>query len=131
VLTGALQSGSVAGLGADDSNYYVLSTLNSSAQWWASFKNVPPGFSSLKVTYNGHAGTSCTQNVSLWNWYYNAWVNVSHTTAPTADSTITVAAPGLPSDYVFMGEVRASVQCFSTGAPPFTLSSDLLKISYS
>ncbi len=47
------------------------------------------------MTYKGHAGTSCTQNVNLWNWYYNAWVPISHTTAATSDSTRHIPAPGL------------------------------------
>jgi hypothetical protein len=131
-MTGTLKSGTVAGLTADDSSYYVLSTVNGAAQWWASIKGMPSSVASLSVTYNGRAAAACTQNVSIWNWYLNSWVNISHTSATTAsDSTVTIAPAGLLSDYLFLGELRASVQCFQTGAPTFNVSSDLLKISYS
>jgi hypothetical protein len=131
VVTGTLKSGSASSLSADDGSYYVVSTTNASALWSASFTGVPGGLTSLSVTYNGKAGSACTQNVNLWNWYYNAWVSISRTTATTSDSTMSVAAPGLLSDYVFMGEVRASLQCFRTDGAAFDVSSDLLKISYS
>ena len=131
MVTGTLKSGSSASLAADDGAYYVVSTVNASAQWSASFSGVPNGLRSLGLTYNGKAASACTQNLNLWNWYYNAWVPISRTTATTSDSTLSVGAPGLLADYVFIGELRASVQCFRTDAAAFDLSSDLLKISYS
>jgi hypothetical protein len=131
VLVGTLNSGNVGNLSAADGSYYVLSTLNSGAQWAASFTGLPSSLATLTVTYKGHAGTSCTQNVNLWNWYYNAWVPISHTTAGTSDATLTLPAPGLLSDYLFLGELRVSVQCFHTDSAPFDLSSDQVKITYS
>jgi hypothetical protein len=129
-MTGSVKSGSVSSLAADDGGYYVLSTLNASAQWSASFTGLPSSLASLAVTYNGHAGAACTQNLNLFNWYYNAWVSISHTTAGTSDSTLTINAPGQLSDYLFMGELRVSLQCFRTDGTGFDLSSDLLKIMY-
>ena len=131
VLTGTPAGGNVGSLAADDGGYYVLSAVNSAAQWSASFTGLPAAVGTLNVTYDGHASASCTQNVSLWNWYYNAWVPVAHTTAGTSDTTLSFAAPGLLSDYVFLGELRVSVQCFRTDSAAFTLSSDLVKIQYS
>jgi len=131
VLTGSLKSGNVSSLSADDGSYYVLSTLNSSAQWAASFTGLPSSISTLNVTYKGHAATSCTQNVNLWNWYYNAWVSIAHTTAGTSDATLSLAAPGQLSDYMFLGELRVSVQCFRTDTASFDLSSNLVKIQFS
>jgi hypothetical protein len=130
-LTGTPESGGASSLAADDGSYYVVSTINASAQWSASFTGMPAGLTSLSLTYNGKAGSACTQNLNLWNWYYNAWVAVARTTATTSDSTVAVAAPGLLSDYVFLGELRASVQCFRIDGAAFDLSGDLLKISYS
>jgi hypothetical protein len=131
VLLGSLASGTVSSLSADDGSYYVLSAVNSAAQWSASFTGLPASVGSLNVTYDGHASASCTQNLSLWNWYYNAWVPVAHTTAGTSDATLSLAAPGLLSDYVFLGELRVSVQCFRTDSTAFALSSDLVNITYS
>jgi hypothetical protein len=131
VLTGALKSGNVSSLSAEDGNYYVVSALNASAQWSASFSGLPSSLSALNVTYKGHAGSPCTQNLSLWNWYYNAWVAISHTTAGTTDTTLSLPAAGLLSDYLFLGELRVSIQCFRTDAASFDLSSDLVKIAYS
>ena len=131
VLIGTLKSGNAGSLAAADGSYYVVSTVNAGAQWSASFTGLPSSMASLTVTYTGHAGTSCTQNVSLWNWYYNAWVPISHTTAGTADSTLTLPAAGLLPDYLFLGELRMSVQCFRTDAAAFDLSGDLAKIQFS
>jgi len=123
-------SGNASSLGADDGSYYVISAPNGGAQWAATFSVSSP-LTSLSLTYTGHASTSCTQNVNLWNWYYSAWISISNTEAGTADSTLALPAPGLLSDYVFLGEVRASVQCFRTSGGSFDLSSDLLKLTYS
>ena len=131
VLTGSLKSGNVASLSADDGNFYVVSTVNSGAHWAASFTGLPSSVSTLTVTYKGHAGTPCTQNFNLWNWYYNAWVSIAHTTAGTSDTTLSLAAPGQLSDYMFLGELRVSVQCFRTDAASFDLSSNLVKIQFS
>jgi hypothetical protein len=131
VLTGTLKSGNVGSLAAADGSYYVVSTVNAGAQWSASFTGLPSSIASLTVTYTGHAGASCTQNVNLWNWYYNAWVPIAHTTAGAFDSTLTLPAAGLLSDYLFLGELRVSVQCFRTDAAAFDLSSDLAKIQFS
>ena len=131
MLTGSPKSGSVASLSADDGAYYVVSALNSSAQWSASFTGLPASVATLNITYKGHASTSCTQNVSLWNWYYNAWVAIAHTTAGTSDETLSLPAPGLLADYLFLGELRLSVQCFRIDSAAFDLSSDLVKITYS
>jgi hypothetical protein len=129
-VIGTFKSGAASSLSADDASYYVLSTLNSSAQWSASFTNLPSSMGSLSVTYNGHPTASCTQNLSLWNWYYNAWVSIAHSTVGTSDATLKVSAPGLLSDYVFLGELRVSVQCFRTDGAGFDVDSDLAKISY-
>lgn len=131
VLTGTLKSGNAASLAADDANYFVVSTVNAGAHWSASFTGLPSSVSTLTVTYKGHATASCTQNVNLWNWYYNAWVPISHTTAGTSDVTLTLPAPGQLSDYLFLGELRVSVQCFRTDAAAFDLSSGLAKIQFS
>jgi hypothetical protein len=131
VLTGTQASGTVSSLSADDGSYYVVSALNSSAQWSASFTGLPSTMGSLTVTYNGHPTASCTQNLSLWNWYYNAWVAVAHTTAGTSDATLTIAAPGLLSDYIAIGELRVGLQCFRTDGASFNVASDLAKITYS
>ena len=130
VLTGTLKSGNVGSLAAADGSYYVVSTVNGGTQWSASFTGMPSSIASLTVTYTGHAGTSCTQNMSLWNWYYNAWVPISHTTAGTSDTTLSLPAGGLLSDYLFMGELRVSVQCFRLDGGAFDLSSDLAKIQF-
>ena len=131
VLLGGPAGGDVASLSADDGTYYVLSSLNSGAQWSASFLGLPASVGALTVTYDGHASMPCTQNVNLWNWYYNAWVPIAHTTAGSSDTTLSLAAPGLLSDYVFLGELRVSVQCFRTDSAAFDLSSDLVRIQYS
>jgi len=85
---------------------------------------------SLTLTYRGHASATCTQNVNLWNWYYSAWVSVSNTGVGTTDATLTLAAPGQLSDYLFFGQVRASVRCFRSDGAPFDLSADLLTLRY-
>ncbi|MBA3717694.1 MAG: hypothetical protein H0W87_05660 [Actinobacteria bacterium] len=130
VLTGTQLSGNVSSLGADDDSYYVLSTTNAGAQWAASFRGLPSNIASLTVTYKGHATANCTQNVNLWNWYYSAWVSISNTPAGTSDSTLVIPAPGLLSDYVFLGEARASLQCFRTDSGGFDVHSNLLKLTY-
>ena len=61
----------------------------------------------------------------------NAWVSIAHTTAGTSDVTLTLPAPGQLSDYLFLGELRVSVQCFRTDAAAFDLSSGLAKIQFS
>ena len=129
LLTGSSSRGAASDLGAADGRYYAVSSANASTQWSASFFGVPTS-RSLTLTYRGHASTSCIQNLNLWNWYWASWVSISNSGAGTADATTTAAAPGLLSDYVFLGEVRASVQCFRTDGVAFELSSDLLKLSY-
>ena len=131
VLTGAAKSGNVGSLAADDGSYYVVSALSSSAQWSASFTGLPSSVGSLTVTYDGHATTPCTQNVSLWNWYYNAWVPISHTTAGTSDTTLTLPSGGLLADYLFLGELRVSVQCFRSDSAAFDLAGDLARVAWS
>jgi len=129
LLTGASSSGGAANLSLADGSYYVVSGSNASTQWSASFFGVPTP-RSLTLTYKGHASTSCIQNLNLWNWYWSSWVSISNSGAGSVDATTTASAPGLLSDYVFLGEVRASVQCFRTDGGAFSLSSDLLKLSY-
>jgi hypothetical protein len=130
VLAGAYTSGNVAGLSADDGSYYAVSSVGSSAQWSASLTGMPFNVGSLTVTYNGHASAACTQIVYLWNWYYNAWVPISSTTAGSSDATLSLPAPGLLSDYLFLGETRVSVQCFRADAAAFILRSDLLRVDW-
>jgi hypothetical protein len=130
VLTGTAKAGGLSSLAAADGNYYVVATANSGAQWSAGFTGVPSPLRGLTITYRGHSSSPCTQNVNLWNWYYSAWVSIANTATGTTDSTVTLSAPGLLSDYVFLGEVRASVQCFRTDAAQFDLSADLLKLTY-
>jgi hypothetical protein len=129
-LNGTEKSGNAASLAAADGDYYVLSTLNSGAQWAASIFGMPSTLSSLTVTYRGHVTTPCTQNVYLWNWYYSAWVSISNSTATTSDSTLVIPAPGLVNDYIFLGELRASVQCFRTDGAGYDLAGDQFKINY-
>ena len=44
---------------------------------------------------------------------------------------LTLPSGGLLADYLFLGELRVSVQCFRTDATAFDLSSNLLKIQFS
>jgi hypothetical protein len=100
------------------------------AQWVATFAAVPALAKSLTVTVTGHSSSSCTQNVNVWNWYYSAWVTISNRGLGTTNTTVAPSVVGLLSDYVFMGELRASIQCFRTDNAPFDLSTDLLKLNY-
>jgi hypothetical protein len=129
LVTGSSSTGGASSLGAADGSYYVVASAHGSTQFSASFFGVPTP-RSLTLTYKGHASSSCIQNLNLWNWYWSSWVSVSNAGAGTADATTTATAPGLLSDYVFLGEVRMSVQCFRTDGATFSLSSDLLKLSY-
>jgi uncharacterized repeat protein (TIGR01451 family) len=132
IVSGTPKSGGVGDLAAADGNSYVISSLSGQAQWYGSFLGVPSTIGSLTVTYRGHASSACTRNINIWNWYYASWESLANGTAPTSDATLTLAVPGLSSDYLGIGgEVRVGVHCFRGDGGSFDLSTDLLTLQYS
>jgi uncharacterized repeat protein (TIGR01451 family) len=131
LTTGTTVSGGFSNLAADDGSYYVVGTLGGAADWYGRFTGVPSSVKSLSVTYNGHAGTTCTRILKIWNWYYASWVSLSNTSMGTSDATATLTVPGLLSDYISSGEVHVGLRCFRTDGATYNVSNDFLRLTYS
>ena len=134
IQTGRLSSGSVAGLSADDSSLYRVSSTTSGTRqsaWYGTFTGVPSTLSDLKVTYKGGNSRTCTQVVELYRHTDARWVALDQRGVGTTQVLISgLAVSGTQSDYrSSAGDVHARVRC-STTSGSFTTSGNLLRITY-
>jgi hypothetical protein len=134
IQAGRLSSGTVAGLSADDSSSYrVSSTTKGTRQsaWYGTFANVPSTLSGLKVSYKGANSRACTQVVEVYRHTDAQWVPVDTRTVGATEVLIgDVAVGGTQSAYRSpAGDLHVRVRC-STTSGSFTTSGNLLRIAY-
>lgn len=136
-LQGALKSGSVTSLRADDNVFYRLYSTTSSTRvtsWLGSFTKVPNTLTDLKITYRGLSGREISQAIDVYRFATATWVSLDVRTISTTEGEVAgLVPPGAATDYVSgatgAGDVRVRVKCRSQVAK-FISSGELLRIDY-
>ncbi len=136
VISGSSPTGNAASLDSIDGSYYALQSRFFSAPSWYGTFSVASNASDLKVTYSGKSSRSCTLSLALYRWTTGTWVSAgssvivgpSPVTLDDAAPSSTIPAAELQSS----GQVRVRASCSSIAFSfsSFTLSSDLLQLSY-
>ncbi len=136
VLSGSSPTGNATSLAGIDGSYYALrSSFFSAPSWYGTF-SVAPNASDLKVTYSGKSSRSCSLSLAVYRWTTGTWVPAgSSVTLGTSPVTLSDAAPSstIPAaELQSSGQVRVRASCSSIvfSLSSFTLSSDLLRLSY-
>jgi hypothetical protein len=111
ILSGTLQSGSLASLSASNNQY--LEIFNMAQPISVEFTSTSPvaSPSSLTFSYEGHStAQNNLQALELWDFVAGAWVLVDSRPGTTVDSTVTVT-PANPARFVQAGTgtMRAKV----------------------
>jgi hypothetical protein len=136
IVSGSNPSGSATNLSGIDGAFYSLrSPFLGGPSWYGTF-GVASNASDFKVTYNGSSSRTCTLSLAIYRWTTGTWV-AAGSSVPVGTSAVTLAnaSPSAtipPADFrSAAGQVRVRASCsggFSFTS--FTLSSDLLQLSY-
>ncbi|HKD98893.1 MAG TPA: multicopper oxidase domain-containing protein [Micromonosporaceae bacterium] len=147
ILAGTLKSGTATNLGAQDTLFYQVNSTTSgtrTADWYAGFKGVAIGSTTLTVTYNGRncgtgtaacpslGATPVSTSIQIWNWTTSTWTNLATANIGTAGATLT-GSPATVTPYIGTGansgQVRVRVRS-TRPSPNFVTQGNLLRITY-
>jgi hypothetical protein len=130
--SGALRSGGVSSLRADDNVFLEIASTTATTRtssWHGRFTGIGRDLRSLRVTYRGRSSASCSQTVSVWRWTTGSWVGIDSRTVGTTEVLVDRSLGGTLADYVSSaGEVRVRVRCTS-GGQAFVTGGDLLRLT--
>jgi subtilase family protein len=135
INTGALQSGGVSSLAADDGVYLHVNSSFATVRWSGRIVGVPNTLKSLKVTYRGLNSSTCTQTIWIWNSRTSTYESLGSRSVGVTEVETTASPTGVLADYVSgaagNGDVDVRVGCSgSSFFTSFLSSAELLKVSY-
>lgn len=132
ILTGTLKSGGFGNLDLNDGSYYVINSKTPKpfvSDWYGRFNITenPENVIRLTVNYDGKYSSNVTQELSMYNFSTNAWVQFNSKNVGKTDISTTYIQ-NTPSNFISSaGEIRVRVYA-SNNSKNYTCSGDWMQI---